>query len=89
MSPRSGIEKSLVSASVLQVIAPSVELKQPCTLISASGHKLRALGTCCLSVQVESSGENDKISFEFTVVEGLGYDCIFGWDFFAAESCCA
>ena len=77
----SGSEKSLVSASVLQVIAPSVELKQPCTLISASGQKLRALGTCCLSVQVESSGENDEISFEFTVVEGLGYDCIFGWDF--------
>ena len=48
----SGSEKSLVSASVMKVVAPMAELKQPCTLISASGHKLRALGTCCLSVRV-------------------------------------
>ena len=51
----SGSEKSLVNASVMRVIAPAMELGQPCSLISASGHKLRALGTCSLSVRVESA----------------------------------
>ena len=77
----SGSEKSLISASVMRVIAPGAELGRPCALISASGHKLRALGTCSLSVRVESSEDSEEVPFEFTVVEGLGHDCIFGWDF--------
>lgn len=40
-----------------------------------------ALGTCSLSVRSVSSEEREDIPFEFTAVEGLGHESIFGWDF--------
>ena len=82
----SGSLKSIIDSRDLQIIAPNVELQPPATLISASGHPLKALGSCSLPVKIAAVEGTQELCFEFTVVEGLSHECIFGWDFFEGQS---
>ena len=77
----SGSQKTLIDSRILGMIAPQEKLGPAPRLISASGHPLKALGTCNLPVTVANSGQDGEVTCEFTVVDGLTHDCIFGWDF--------
>ena len=77
----SGSQKSLIDSNVMRVIAPHVDLQPATRLISASGHPLKALGTCRLPVKIVTERGNNEVNFPFTVVEDLSHDCVFGWDF--------
>lgn len=77
----SGSQKTLIDSRIFEIVSPQAKLKAAPHLISASGHPLKALGTCSLPVAIADSGQKDDVMFDFTVVEGLTHDCIFGWDF--------
>ena len=77
----SGSQKSLIDSNVMRIIAPHVELHPATRLVSASGHPLKALGTCRLPIKIVAEGDNSEVDFPFTVVEELSHDCVFGWDF--------
>ena len=77
----SGSQKSIIDSRVLNIIAPQAELGPATALISASGHPLKALGTCSLPVKIETNDAVQEVCFLFTIVDGLSHDCILGWDF--------
>ena len=78
----SGSQKTLLDSQIFRIVSPQAELKPAPHLISASGHPLKALGTCSLPVTITDCDQTDNVvMFEFTVVDGLTHDCIFGWDF--------
>ena len=77
----SGSQKSIIDRRVLDMIAPQAELGPATALISASGHPLKALGTCSLPVKIDTNDAVEEVCFLFTVVDGLSHDCILGWDF--------
>ena len=81
----SGSQKSLIDSHLLKMIAPQAQLKPATALISASGHRMKALGICSLPVKIVAASGSEEVHFDFTVVEGLTHDCIFGWDFLKAH----
>ena len=46
---------------------------------------MKALGICSLPVKIVAASGSEEVHFDFTVVEGLTHDCIFGWDFLKAH----
>ena len=72
-----GAAANLIDSRVFSVVAPSAKLEPPARLVSASGHSLNALGTCCLSVDVLGTGET-LTEVDFVVVHNLTHDVVLG-----------
>lgn len=79
-----GAAANLIDSRVFSVVAPSAKLEPPARLVSASGHSLNALGTCCLSVDVLGTGET-LTEVDFVVVHNLTHDVVLGWQFLSAN----
>ena len=73
---------TLIDAKVLNTISPNIELSKPVRLVSASGHNLDVLGTCCLTVQLSGT---PACEWNCCVVSDLSHDLILGFDFLQAN----